>query len=80
MKTGLLALAFISLNTYSASIPLTWSGIAPSIAQSPENVEAKNGVVQLDLYREHIELSVNNLEKEQITLSKSNVPVIALDL
>lgn len=80
MKYYLLALTVFSLNTYSATVPLTWSGVVPSIGQTPANVELQKDKVNFVLYNEHIELSAKNFDKEQIIVMALGIPTLSLDL
>ncbi|WP_038882274.1 hypothetical protein [Vibrio jasicida] len=80
MNKCLLALAMVSLNSYSATATMGWSGVVPSIAQVPANITVEKETIHFDLYGKHVELSVTNLTKDQIIIDQANVPMLALDL
>lgn len=80
MKKYMLAIALFSINTYGATTTLSWSGVVPSVADTPINVEVNKGAVHFDIYGEHIELPLNSLGAEFLVTPTSTVPVLSLDL
>ncbi|GLR05816.1 hypothetical protein [Vibrio hyugaensis] len=84
-----LILFTLPLNVNAAETVINWSGKVKSIAVQPSNVEVKSGYIDYDLDEKHIHqaLSIDKLnwtpptlEKEQLIVYRTNIPLLSLEL
>ena len=80
MKKCLLALTLVSLNSFSANVSVSWTGVIPPVAPVPRNITVEKETVHYELHGKQVELSVTDLLDGPIIIVGSDMPTLALNL